>query len=63
MVVVLVSCWTGLLPTPLRPIKRRRRDAAWSLYDTRLFNYLASYPTITEAIDKFGRTYSSVAGP
>jgi hypothetical protein len=37
-------------------------DEGWSLYDTQLFNYLATYPEITDAIDRFGRTYSPIAG-
>jgi len=37
-------------------------NAGWSLYDEQLSNYLAKYPAITEAINKFGRTYGSVAG-
>ena len=37
-------------------------DEGWSLYDSQLFNYLATYPAITDAIDRFGRTYSSIAG-
>jgi hypothetical protein len=37
-------------------------SAQWSLYDAQLFNYLATYPAITDAIYNFGRTYGSIAG-
>jgi len=38
-------------------------DAAqWSLYDTQLSNYLATYPAISKAIDRFASRYRSIAG-
>jgi hypothetical protein len=37
-------------------------NAAWSLYDTQLANYLATYPPITKAVDQFVSRYESIAG-
>ena len=37
-------------------------NAQWSLYDTQLSNYLATYPAITKAIGQFVNRYRSIAG-
>jgi hypothetical protein len=36
-------------------------NGAWSLYDSQLANYLASYPRLSDAIAEFDRMYLSIA--